>query len=529
MRNQKLNQILSFLSQENNRTSICGILRGIERETLRVLPDGTLSQQPHPEVFGSALTHPYITTDYSEALLEFITPASRCVDTTINQLMDIHAHVAKNLGEELLWPLSMPCHILDQEQIQLAHYGHSNVGQMKHLYRRGLKYRYGSMMQIISGIHFNLSFPDTFIDCLASYYGSNVSAQDFKSQQYLGLIRNFKRHGWLLTYLFGASPAMCQSFLGGRLPSYPFEKVGPGSLYLPYATSLRLSDLGYTSNAQANLNISYDDLSSYVSGLRQAIQTPMASYRIAAEAAQHHAQLNSNLLQIENEFYSPIRPKRTTASKEKPTDALEQRGIEYIEIRSLDINPFSPVGIDKAQIHFLDVFATYCMLKESPPITTNEQQVINRNVNEVIIRGRDPQLKLGFYQDNQVESKSVMEYAEPIFSELAQVAAYLDHAAGTDIYSNNIEQHKTWSSDSSKTLSARYLNELLTNNLGNGMWGKEKARENREVLLQHQGILFDDQHILAKSQASMDEQLAIEQADEVDFDTFLMDYFAQKP
>ena len=528
MSSQQLEQKIEFLSQEQHKSSVCGIVRGIERETLRVHPDGSISQGAHPKVLGSALTHPYITTDFSEALLEFITPASRCVDTTVNQLADIHHYVANNIGDEYLWPLSMPCYIPSEDDIKLANYGTSNVGQMKHLYRRGLKFRYGSTMQAISGIHFNLSFPTKLMDSLANFEGLETSSQDHQSSQYLGLIRNFKRNVWLLTYLFGASPALCGSFLNEQQKAkYPFKEVGQGSLYLPYATSLRLSDLGYTSNEQSSLNISYDNLPDYIKGLRRAIQTPVDSYVIPPELEDTHAQLNNNILQIENEFYSPIRPKRTAASNEKPTDALESRGIEYIEMRSVDINPYSPVGIDKTQIYFLDVFAAYCLLKESPDMGAQEQSIANSNLEEVILRGRDPELKLGVYnhQSGEVEQVGLAQLGEQVFAELKLVADYLDKVSNSDIYAKNVAEHLTWVQDSSKTLSARYLNELLENNIGSGRWGKAKAAENKAALQAHQVKLFDTAHMQEKSAESLDKQVEIEKADKVDFETFLADYF----
>lgn len=529
MSSEELKQKLAFLSQDQHISTVCGLVRGIERETLRVNPDGSLSQKPHPEVFGSALKHPYITTDYSEALMEFITPASVCVDTTINQLTDIHAHVAKNLGDEFLWPMSMPCYISDEDAIQLANYGQSNVGQMKHLYRRGLKYRYGSFMQVISGIHFNLSFPDDLWQSLSQYYGDTGSEQDFKSAQYLHLIRNFKRYAWLLTYLYGASPALCGSFIGERAAKYPFETVGNGGLYLPYATSLRLSDLGYTSNAQSDLNISYSSLDEYVAGLRKAIQTPIAEYEIKQPNEAGHAQLNNNLLQIENEYYSPVRPKRGTRSGEKPTDALDERGIEYVEIRSMDVNPFSPVGIDKSQIYFLDVFLAYCLLEHSPVISDEETQRISQNFNDVVLRGRDPELKL----NRGDETLSVQQWGEQLMADLAVVAKWLDDASGKSkecgeqqVYQQIVAEQLKAVRDPSLTLSAKFLAELKASDVGSGTWAKEKALAYKQMLLAHEEKLFNRDIMAEAAQTSVAEQLAVEQSDDIDFETFLAQYFA---
>jgi len=335
-----LEQRLAALGTTSFQTAIKGIRRGIERETLRINPDGQLAQTGHAKALGSALTHPLITTDFSESLLEFITPAQTDIDVTLKQLTDIHKFALSHIGEERLWAGSMPCYIGHQDEIQLAQYGSSNVGTMKTVYRQGLKNRYGSMMQAISGVHFNFSIPQEFWQQYQQLLGDTGSLQDFISAQYLHLIRNYKRYVWLVVYLFGASPAMCSSFLQGREPKYKFQTLGKGSLYLPYATSLRMSDLGYTNSAQSSLNISYNNLPDYIKGLRQAISTPSAEYaNIGIKVDGQYQQLNSNILQIENEFYSTIRPKRTTQSGERPTCALKRRGVEYIEVRALDVNP----------------------------------------------------------------------------------------------------------------------------------------------------------------------------------------------
>ncbi len=518
----ELNRKLAFLSQGEHLKAVCGIVRGIERETLRVAKDGAISQTDHPVAFGSALTHPYITTDYSEALLEFITPASTDANKTMAQLEDIHRFAVKNLGDEVLWPLSMPCYIDKEEDIRLAYYGESNSGKMKHLYREGLRFRYGSFMQTISGIHFNLSFPEPLFKALAQYDGQSETSQDFQSAQYLGLIRNFKRYVWLLTYLYGASPALCGSFIKGAGKKYPFEQVGPGSLYLPYATSLRLSDLGYTSNEQSSLKISYNNIDEYVSGLRNAIHTPVERYQIPADNPNGYAQLNNNLLQIENEYYSPVRPKRTTRSGEKPTDALADRGIEYIEIRSMDVNPYSPVGIELSQIHFLDVLLSYCLLKPSPDIDDGQNAVLHENMTKVILRGREPGLTLTD-GDKQV---TLVQWGKAVFDELLSVAQWLDKAGDTEIYTNVVLTQRKALDDPELTLSARFLNELKRDNIGSGGWAVSHAAQYKAHFEQAQPKHFCDEHMREQASSSLQRQKAIEQADDVDFDTFLANYFA---
>lgn len=519
----ELNRKLEFLTQAEHLSAVCGIVRGIERETLRVKPDGSLSQKDHPKAFGSALTHPYITTDYSEALLEFITPASTNAEKTMAQLMDIHTFVEKNLDDEILWPLSMPCYIAKEEDIRLAKYGESNSGKMKHLYRQGLRFRYGSFMQTISGIHFNLSFPQSMFKVLAKREGLSDTSQDFQSAQYLNLIRNFKRHVWLLTYLFGASPALCGSFIGERAAKYPFEKVGPGTLYLPYATSLRLSDMGYTSNAQSDLKISYNNIDDYVAGLRQAIKTPVDDYKIPQDNPKGYRQLNSNLLQIENEYYSPVRPKRTTKSNEKPTDALAERGIEYVEIRSMDVNPYSPVGIEMSQIYFLDVFLAYCLLSDSPAIDDVENQQLQDNLTKTVFEGRKPGLQL----QRGDESIELAQWGRQVFDDLAAVAKWMDTVDGANTYTEIITQQRKAIEDPELTLSARFLNELKRDNIGIGGWALDKAAQYKAIFENTDSSHFCDGHMAEQAEQSLVKQKEVEQNDQVDFETFLETYFAQ--
>ena len=157
-----LHQRLTRLFNADPQVLLKGRLMGLEREALRVAPDGYISQVPHPAALGSALTHPLITTDYSEALLEFITPPLPDAEATLQGLDEIHRFVYPRIGDELLWSASMPCILAGEASIPIADYGRSNRGQMKHVYRRGLAWRYGRIMQVIAGIHFNFSLPDDF-------------------------------------------------------------------------------------------------------------------------------------------------------------------------------------------------------------------------------------------------------------------------------------------------------------------------------------------------------------------------------
>lgn len=520
-----LTELLSHLATPERLTALKGIRRGLERECLRITPEGKLSQADHPIALGSALTHANITTDFSESLLEFITPATDSIDTLIEQLSDIHHHVIKALGDERLWPLSMPCFVGGEESIRLAQYGSSNIGKMKTLYRQGLKNRYGSMMQVISGIHFNFSMPDSFWNEWQQLECMGCCRQRFISEKYMGLIRNVYRFGWLVPYLFGASPAICQSFLKGRKTDLPFEKLGKGTLYLPYATSLRLSDLGYTNSAQAGLKISHDSLPDYVASLRKAIQTHDETFaQIGVKVDGEYRQLNANVLQLENELYAPIRPKRTPRSGEKPSDALAQRGIEYIELRTVDVNPFSAIGIDAEQVHFFDLFLVWCLLRPSRQLTDDEIARNRRNQNKVVLEGRKPNLEL---EDEQGQPISLQAYGLQLFDELEEVAQLLDRCCGRHRYRETLSEHRKKLLDPALTYSARVLRALLDSDDDNGCFGDKLATQYREQLLAVPLQYWDEAYFAGEAKDSLAKQRERERSDSLSFDAFLADYFGK--
>ncbi|MFA0084097.1 glutamate--cysteine ligase [Vibrio sp. 10N.261.51.F12] len=496
--------------------------RGVERETLRYTEDGRLAMTPHPMQLGSALTNEYITTDFSESLLEFITPVSHDVDTLVNQLSDIHHFTQAKLDNEKLWPLSMPCYVGNEDDIALAQYGSSNSGKMKTLYRQGLKHRYGSLMQVISGVHFNFSFPETFWDAL---HGEQEEAdrQASKSEGYFGLIRNYYRFGWLIPYFFGASPALCSSFVQGKESALPFEKVG-GTLYLPEATSLRLSDLGYTNNAQSSLKIGFNSLGQYLEGLNQAIHTPSDDFaKIGVKVDGEYRQLNDYVLQIENELYAPIRPKRVAKNGEKPSEALSRAGVEYIEVRSLDVNPFSPIGITKEQIRFLDLFITWCALKDSEPMDDCELECWRQNWNKVILEGRKEGLELKIGCDGEKLSSQL--WVKRVFKDLRSIAVLMDEAHGSDDYVAVCDLLEQWNEDPEKTISGQLLS--MTKELGGlGKVGCELGKKYRDANTAEQYRVYSEAMMEDEVTRSFAAQKAIEAADKQGFDEFLADYFS---
>lgn len=429
------------------------INRGIEKESLRVTSNGRLAQSAHPAALGSALTHPYITTDFSESLLELITPVSDDIDESLSFLSDLHTFTYANLShDEKLWVSSMPCIVESEDQIPLAQFGSSNIGKMKTLYREGLGHRYGRLMQTIAGIHYNFSMPLAFWPQYHAIKKSELSLQKFQTQQYLHLIRNFHRYSWLLPYLFGASPAVCKCFTQGR--EHDLESFDSATLYKPYATALRMGNLGYKSDAQKSLFVCYNDLDNYLDSLQEAMSTPYAPYQeIGMQDGERYLQINTNLLQLENEFYGTIRPKRVGESGQRPLTLLRESGVQYIEVRVLDLNPFLPLGLDSQQIHFLDAFLLFCLLSDSPSCCEKTYHEIEQNLAEVVNRGREPGLQLS----QQGKPVAFDQWAKQILRNVEHAASILDTTNKTTAYSSANAAQLAKLEDSELTPSAMVL------------------------------------------------------------------------
>lgn len=515
---QRINRLVNAASAAILR----GGRKGVEKESLRVRPDGTLSSLPHPKALGSALTHRYITTDFSEALLEFVTPAYCDTWQTLEFLCDIHKYSYDRLGDELLWVTSMPCRLPADEGIPLALYGSSNVGRMKTIYRRGLGYRYGRRMQTISGVHFNYSLPKPFWSEYQDLENDDGAPAAFRSDAYLGLVRNFRRFGWLVLYLFGASPALCKSFAGSATTGMPdFDR---DTVYEPYGTSLRMSDLGYSNRTQAKINISLNSLGDYVADLDAAINTPEPAYqRIGVKVGGEYRQLSANRLQIENEFYSPIRPKRVAYSGERPTAALLRGGVEYVEIRSLDLNVFDPVGINQNAMRFMEAFLVYCLLAESPPLEEGGWVEAGKNQAETARRGRDPALRLT--QDGR--SRSLSDWGREIVEGTRAVAEVIDRGEGTGEYRQAVDAQAILLDHPSATPSARLLDELDRSGSSFFEFAMQAAQGHKEYfrsLVPLQGERLEQ--FEQETRSSLERQRDIEAADTLTFDEYLEHYFA---
>ncbi|MDE1181359.1 glutamate--cysteine ligase [Paraburkholderia sp.] len=449
-----LSHRLSVLTSGPQRDALITGLRGIEKESLRVLPDGALALSEHPRTLGSALTHPSLTTDYSEALIELITPAEHDASITLDKLDTLHRFVYEKLDGELLWNNSMPGVLPEKDEgIPIARYGSSNIGKLKYVYRVGLSLRYGRTMQCIAGIHYNYSLNEEVWRLLHVDQQSTVGAVDYQSERYLALIRNFRRTSWLLMYLFGASPALDRRFLRGR--PHNLESLDADTLYRPYATSLRMSDLGYSNTAaQAELHADYDTLPGYLDALAQAVSQPYPAYEaIGTQRDGEWVQINTNVLQIENEFYSTIRPKRVTYPGERPLHALASRGVQYVEVRCMDIDPFEPTGISLEAARFLDAYLLVCALDDSAPLPPDAYCEANRNFGRVTLEGRKPGLELS--RDGQ--PVAMLDWANELMAKIDKAAAVLDTLRGDTSHADSVRLQRAKLADASLTPSARVL------------------------------------------------------------------------
>ena len=516
-----LNRRLALLGERANLSLLEQCLHGIERECLRVTSEGRLAQTPHPEELGSALTNEQITTDYSESLLEFITPALPDPADTLASLDSIHRFAYSKLGNEYLWSPSMPCPLPAEEDIPIAYYGTSNIGQLKYVYRKGLALRYGKTMQCIAGIHYNFSLPETLWPLLKESEGFVGTDRDYQSSAYIALIRNFRRYSWLLMYLFGASPALDAGFLRGR--SHQLEQLDADTLYLPYATSLRMSDLGYQSNAQAGLTPCYNDLNSYTDSLRKAVATPYPPYvEVGTHMDGEWVQLNTNILQIENEYYSNIRPKRVTYTGERPIQALVARGVQYVEVRLLDINPFLPVGIDLPEARFLDAFLLYCAFQESPQFDNTTCSDCSSNFMSVVKEGRRPGLQL--QRDGQ--PVDLKEWAAELLEQIAPLAALLDASHGGDAHSKALDEQLAKVNDVSLTPSAKVLASMIEHKESFSQFSMRQSLAHAEFFRNEPLSAEDQAAFEEKARSSLVQQTELEQNEVGDFDLFVASYQA---
>lgn len=511
---------VSALVNARERRVLLEGLKGVEKESLRVRPDGQLATTPHPYELGSALTNEHITTDFSESLIELVTPTFRNNPDLLQYLNDLHQFVYRHLGDELLWATSMPCDIASGDDVPVARYGVSNVGLMKTAYRNGLRHRYGALMQAISGVHFNYSFPPLFWEVYASVRRTTDS-REFRSACYFDLLRNYRRHGWLVLYLFGVSPVVGRSFLRDADQSLPL--LDADTAWEPYGTTLRMSDIGYRNRNQSAVNISVNSLDEYVRDLRRATETPFAPYQaLGVQVGDEYRQLNANILQIENEYYSYIRPKRVVRSGERPSTALRRGGVEYVEVRALDVSALDPVGVNLNKMRFLEAFLALCVLRDSLPLGEPEQQQLDDNHLQVARRGREPGLVL----QRDGRPQPLAQWGAEILDSMQGLCELLDEGDPARPYSVALQVQRDKLEDVERTPSARLLAEMRrTGETFNQLALRVSAEHKAHFLQQHP----PDPLRLATLRREADESLAaqrrIESTQSDTFALYLERYF----
>lgn len=521
---KKYYQRLNQLSQNDPRRLFQNNLIGLEKESLRVNREGRISEIPHPVALGSPLTNPYITTDYSEAMLEIITPPHNNVQQALNFLRNTQKYVYQNLQDEILWATSMPCIIAGETSIPIAQYGKSNAGKMKSVYRHGLGLRYGREMQVISGVHFNFSFSDEFWDFYKDIEQSDLHRQDFISDSYFQLIRNLQRFGWLVPYLFGASPAVCKSFLGGKPSS--LDEFDIGTFFQPYATSLRMGDIGYQNNKENEIGIKacYKDIDAYIQSLTFAIQTSVKEYEeLGLKKDGEYIQLNTNILQIENEYYSTIRPKQLLNDNEKPTSALQKRGVKYVELRSLDVNAYDPLGVNESQIYFLEAFLIFCLLHESQIFRLDKRWEIDHNEMLVAHRGRFPQLKLR-HEDKDIYLR---DWANEICENMYALCELLDLKVEGEPYTQALTRQINKINDPELTPSAKMLAEMTENEDSFHRFASRMSKLHQHYFKNISLTETENNFFTKLAKESLDKQIKIEENDKIGFDEYLNNYFSQ--
>jgi glutamate--cysteine ligase len=492
---------------------------GFERETLRI-NNSSISRSPHPTELGSACCNKFITIDFCESQLELITPPLLGSSPALKKLSDIHHFVTHKIGNESIWPFSMPPKINSEDDIPIGTFGTSHEGIFKHIYRVGLSNRYGRGMQSISGFHYNYSHPNILWDILSDF--THVNKSQIRSLVYFNILRNIHKMNWLLIYLFGSSPVIGNKILSNNNDS--FEKLDQETSYLPYATSLRMSEYGYSNVNRKNISVSLSTLDDYVDDLRRATMTEEPRYLEYED--KRYSQLNTNILQIEAEYYAVARAKSEKFNFIRPSANLKYGGVDFLELRSIDINPFSRIGIDNETALFLEIFMLFCTVNECELFDKEAMQDINDNDLTIAKYGRKPNISLK--KDNG--TILMKNWAMDILDQMLSIAEQLD--TGDSKYTSVICKMKSKVKNQEKTQSAKILDKLLGENISHTELGVVIAEENKDYFLTSAIKLnksWDD--LEAETKASIFKQNNLEKetlGSNEDFDQFKKRYFIEE-
>ncbi|MGL5989977.1 bifunctional glutamate--cysteine ligase GshA/glutathione synthetase GshB [Cetobacterium sp.] len=371
---------------------------GIEKESLRVKENGELCITEHPKVFGDKLKHPFITVDFSESQIEMITPVQKSVESAYNFLKNIHEVVSINLKDEYLWSQSVPPILPEDSKIPVAKF--ENNKELEE-YRQKLGEKYGRKKQLLSGIHFNFSFDDEFLKELYELSSSNLSLKDFKNEIYLKISRNYFKYGWIVIYLLGASPVVHETYLQNCIDK--MKKFTEDTYYFENIVSFRNSSCGYRNKDEFYVN--YESVNKYVNSLKGLI--------------------DKNVISSPKEYYSPIRLK--TKNTKEILNELESNGIDYLEFRSIDLNPFSKIGIEKLDLKFLHIFILFLFLKEEEEFTEKDYFRYLKNQELLANNGNSKDFKLICCEDTETSPKDYsLMILESIEKELRDIDVFTE-------------------------------------------------------------------------------------------------------
>lgn len=366
---------------------------GLEKENLRVDYNGHLALTPHPAVFGDKKKNPYITVDFSESQVEMITPSFKKVKDTYYFMENLHDIVTENLDGEYLWPQSLPPIVPEEDKIPVAQFKQDKASEE---YRDNLAKKYGKYLQLLSGIHYNFSFDSDFINDFYKKSGYEGSYKDFKNELYMKVARNYMKHSWLLVYLLGASVVIHKSYSPNCVAK--MQSFGEDTFYLENGISFRNSTCGYRNKKE--LYISHNSLEEYISDLKKFIA--------------------DGTIQGAREYYSSLRLK-----SKNPSDllgSLEKDGIEYLEVRSIDLNPFARIGINLEDMEFIHFFLMHMLIKGECTFTKEDYLAAKENEKMLATHGLDKEFTLtgvcgGKFQVTDLV-KAIFEEMKANFKEL---------------------------------------------------------------------------------------------------------------
>ncbi|WP_270550420.1 bifunctional glutamate--cysteine ligase GshA/glutathione synthetase GshB [Clostridium perfringens] len=355
------NGLLKIIKDEGLEDYFIKANFGLEKENVRVTERGNLALTPHPKAFGDRENNPYIKTDFSESQLEMVTPICNTLEEVYSFICNLNKVVSLEIMKngEFLWPQSNPPILPREEEISIAKLSNRE----DELYRENLSYKYGKKKQVISGIHYNFSFKEEFIKLLYKELKVKKDFREFKDDIYLRMARNFQKYHWLLIYLTGASPVFHESYIDEIKEEG--EKLGEDSYYIKDDTSLRNSSYGYKN--KKDYYVSYNSIEEYASDIKNLVK--------------------DKEIQSIKEYYNPIRLK--SLGSEDMLESLLNKGIDYLEVRLLDLDPLSVQGVNKETLYLVHLFMIYTLLKENKEITYKDQEEFFKNHDMVSLKGRN--------------------------------------------------------------------------------------------------------------------------------------------